>query len=90
MGSFYSFMGLCMVSTKVVKIIRELIMKELTNSVIVRNKAKAQLLGGLQPREIQFSNLEFVCIGVSCVKCATLELQQTSTLTYIQDLILLL
>ena len=50
----------------------------------------AQLLGRLQPREIQFSNLEFVCIRVSCIKCAALELQQTSTLTYIQDLILLL
>ena len=50
----------------------------------------AQLLRRLQPREIQFSNLEFVCIGVSCIKCAALELQQTSTLTYIQDLILLL
>ena len=49
----------------------------------------AQLLGRLQPREIQFSNLEFVCIRVSCIKCAALELQQT-TLTYIQVLILLL
>ena len=74
----------------IVKRIDYVHMYKLSNSVVVRNKAMAQLLGGLQPREIQFSNLEFVCIGVSCIKCAALELQQTSTLTYFQDLIMLL